>query len=112
MNLRFNQDELILLIVALVRAIDPAMLTAEGDGFSVDFDRLSAKTDFSSDETLLLRLREAGEGTPSTMTLTSSEAQRLAELLNRLEILRSWPADVMAMSRSLRSRLSADPSQV
>ncbi len=37
MILELSGDELLLVIIGLVRKINPAMLKAEGDGFSVDF---------------------------------------------------------------------------
>jgi hypothetical protein len=86
------------------------MLRQEGDGFSVDFEPLSKKEKLTADERLLLRMRAAMEapGEPSALVLEleAGEGPRLAATLAKLEALQQWPADVLEMSRSLRSRLA------
>jgi hypothetical protein len=54
---QFTGDEIVLAIIALVRAIDPRMLKSDADGFTVDFTPLEGKKDLSSDEHLLVKLR-------------------------------------------------------
>lgn len=107
----FTNDELILLLLGLVRATRPSMLRPDGDGFSVDFEPLAKKQKLTADERLLLRMREvmegAGEASALVLQLDPKEGQRLAAALARLEALQQWPADVLEMSRSLRSRLAS-----
>jgi hypothetical protein len=109
----FTNDELILLLMSLVRATRPSMLRPDGDGFSVDFEPLLKKKTLTADERLLLRMRKvmdaAGQQSALVLELEEKEGPRLAAALARLEALRRWPADVLAMSRSLRSRLAALP---
>lgn len=105
MQFDLNGDELLLAIIGLVRAINPAMLKAENDGFSVDFSSLEGKQTLSSDEQLLATLRVAADSASPSLVLDQAQARRLADVLLRLESLQSWPADVLAMSASLRSRL-------
>lgn len=107
----FTNDELILVLISLVRATHPRMLRQEGDGFSVDFEPLSKKQKLTPDERLLLRMRTAMEapGEPSALVLELEEKEglRLTATLAQLEALQQWPADVLEMSRSLRARLSS-----
>jgi hypothetical protein len=106
MTLELNSDELLIVIIALVRRINPAMLKAEGDGFTVDFSPMMGKEELSSDEQLLVRLRTAAEAESASLELDADEASRLSASLERLEKLQKWPADVLDMSRGLRSKLS------
>jgi hypothetical protein len=107
----FTNDELILVLISLVRATHPRMLRQEGDGFSVDFEPLSKKTKLTADERLLLRMRAAmetpGEPSAPVLELEEKEGLRLAATLAQLEALQQWSADVLEMSRSLRARLSS-----
>jgi hypothetical protein len=109
----FTNDELILVLISLVRATHPHMLRQDGDGFSVDFEVLSKKTKLTADERLLLRMRAAmetpGEPAALVLELEEKEGPRLAATLAQLEALQQWPADVLEMSRSLRSRLAPLP---
>jgi hypothetical protein len=109
----FTNDELILLLMGLVRATRPSMLRPDGDGFSVDFEPLLKKKTLTADERLLLRMRQvmeaAGEQSALVLELEAKEGPRLAAALARLEALQRWPADVLEMSRSLRARLTALP---
>jgi len=109
----FTNDELILLLISLVRATRPSMLRQDADGFSVDFEPLAKKKQLTADERLLLRMREAMEGaseqTALVLQLEEKEGPRLAAALARLETLQRWPADVLEMSRSLRDRLAPLP---
>jgi hypothetical protein len=100
-------DELLLAIIGLVRAINPSMLKAEQDGYSVDFSSLEGKTPLSADEQLLVALRIAADSDTASLNIDQSQAIRLAAVLERLETLQSWPADVLTMSAALRSRLSS-----
>ena len=106
MRISFSGDELVLAIIALVRRINPAMLNAEGDGFSVDFALLAGKTEFTADEHLLIKLRSLSESNATESDLDAPEARALGMALERLELLQAWPKDVVRMSRGLRSRLS------
>ena len=53
----FTNDELILVMISLVRATRPSMLRSEADGFTVDFEPLAKKKKLTADERLLLRMR-------------------------------------------------------
>jgi hypothetical protein len=104
----FTSDELILILISLVRATRPNMLRQEPDGFSVDFEVLTGK-DLTDDDRLLIKLREAidgaKEGQPLLLDLAPPESLRLVSTLSRLEKVQPWPDDVLAMSRDLRQRL-------
>jgi len=108
-RVEFNNDELILTLVSLIRAVDPRLLHHGPDGFTVDFDSLEHKEVLSPDERLLLRLRGAldasGEQTSYGLELSAVERQRLAETLERLDRLQTWPEDVLALSSGLQTRL-------
>ncbi len=106
MILELNSDELLIVIIGLVRRINPTMLKAEGDGFTVDFSPMVGKEELSSDEELLVKLRTAAESESPSLELDADEARRLSASLERLEKLQKWPADVLDMSRGLRSKLS------
>src|SRR5580704_4202191 len=111
----FTNDELILILISLVRATRPGMLRQEADGFSVDFEPLTGKKNLDDDDRLLLKLRSSlepppasdspSEAQPLSLQLDGTEARRLASTLARLENMQPWPADVLAMSRDLRTRL-------
>jgi hypothetical protein len=103
--IQFTGDEIVLAIIALVRAIDPRMLKSDADGFTVDFTPLEGKKDLSSDEHLLVKLRAATENNSESVDLADSESELLATRLQWLEASGKWPEDVLTMSRSLRSRL-------
>ena len=113
--MEFTSDEMILVLIGLVRATHPGMLKQDGDGFSVDFEAISQSTSngvVSADDRLLLKMRTvldgAPENAPLSLHLSRAEGQRLAETLLRLETMQSWPGDVLDMSRALRTRLTAD----
>jgi hypothetical protein len=106
----FTNDELILVLIGLVRATRPSMLRPDGDGFSVDFEPLTKKKQLTPDERLLLRMREVMEGATDqsalVLQLEAKEGPRLAAALMKLEALQQWPADVLEMSRAIRARLA------
>jgi hypothetical protein len=104
--LELTGDELVLAIIGLVRAINPAMLKAENGDFTVDFSPLEGKKTLSSDEQLLIKLRVSAEAESGSLDIEGAEARRLGTVLERLETLQSWPTDVLNMSRALRSRLA------
>jgi hypothetical protein len=106
MILELSSDELLIIIIGLVRRINPAMLKAEGDGFTVDFSPMMGKEELSSDEQLLVKLRAAAEVESASLELDADETSLLSASLERLEKLQKWPADVSNMSRGLRSKLS------
>lgn len=107
----FISDELILILISLVRATRPNMLRQEPDGFSVDFEVLAGKENLTDDDRLLIKLRSAidsaTESAPILLELAPPESLRLVSTLARLEKVQPWPADVLAMSRDLRHRLIA-----
>ena len=109
----FTNDEMILVLIGLVRATRPSMLRQDADGFSVDFDPLANKKKLTANERLLLRMRVAmdvpGEPAALVLELEQGEGARLAAALAKLEALQQWPADVLAMSQSLRARLAPLP---
>jgi hypothetical protein len=106
MKLELNGDELLLVIIGIVRRINPAMLKAEGDGFTVDFTPMIGKEELTSDEQLLVKLRTTAEAENTSLELDADEAGTLSASLERLEKIQRWPADVLDMSRGLRSKLS------
>ena len=107
MKFELTSDELILAIIGLVRAVNPKMLVADGDGFTLDFTPLVGKEVLSSDEQILVKLRAAAEADSGSMDLDPVEARRIVATLERLETLQQWPADVLTMSRAIRARLVA-----
>jgi hypothetical protein len=111
MRVEFSNDELILTLVSLIRAVDPKLLKHDADGFTLDFGSLEKKQNLSADERLLLRLRGALDSASVQNTygleLSGVERQRLAETLERLDRLQTWPDDVLAMSTGLQARLLA-----
>jgi hypothetical protein len=76
----------------------------------VDFERIDTKkSPLTGDEALMLKLRavleRADNAGPLPLELEVAEGKRLAGTLERLEGLQTWPADVLAMSASIRARL-------
>jgi hypothetical protein len=110
-SVTFTHDELILVMISLVRATHPSMLRQEADGFSVDFQILDQKQVLDEDEKLLFKVRTVLDSRveePSlVLRLENNESERILSALAKLQRLQAWPADVMAMSRSLRARLTA-----
>ena len=113
MKLEFTGDELILMLVSLVRAVDPRMLQQGPEGFSVNFQALDEKKELTEDERLLMRLREAvaraGGESGYALGIEKAEGERLAGALERIEGMGAWAADVLEMSRGLRERLMEPP---
>ena len=107
MTFEFNGDELVLIIIGLVRRVNPTMLKNDSAGFSVDFTPLAGKTKLSTDEQLLNKLRAASESGATQVELEEPEARSLGVALERLELIQAWPADVLNMSRAIRSRLAS-----
>lgn len=105
MKIELTSDELILVIIGLVRAVNPKMLVADGDGFTLDFTPLQGREVFSADEQLLIKLRAAAESESGSLELAVDESRRISATLERLETLQQWPADVIAMSLAIRARL-------
>ena len=109
----FNNDELILALISVVRAIDPRMLQQGADGFTVDLGPLEKKPSLSGDEELLVKLRAAfgsadAEGNYQ-VELSPAESSRLASTLEVLEKLQPWPEDVLALCQGVRTRLTGVP---
>ena len=115
--MEFSTDELILVMISLIRATDPRLLVQGPEGATIDFASLEQKEFLSEDERLLLRLRGALDQSSDAKTADEEESygvelsimdrQRLAEVLERLSSLRAWPEDVTEMSRKLHERLLA-----
>jgi hypothetical protein len=105
-----NSQELILLLISLIRATYPAMLKKQGEGFTVAFDAVEAKAgSLTGDDRLLLKFRDVLGGNPEgesyRLALTVKESARLVATLDQLESLQTWAPDVLAMIQSLRQRL-------
>jgi hypothetical protein len=113
-SIDFTHDELILLMISLVRATHPSMLRQEADGFSVDFALLDSKKVLDDDERLLFKVRAIldtpVEEPARTLHLDDDESRRMTSALAQLQRLQAWPADVLDMCRSLRARLTAPVS--
>ena len=109
MQLSLAHDEMFLALVSMIQVTRPALLKPAGEGFDVDVSPLLSQKDMSDDERLVLRLYgvlSAGADNPRfTFDLTSAETDRLSRALMLVESSRQWPADAVALSRSLRSRL-------
>jgi len=114
MKVEFTGDELILMLVSLVRAVDPRMLQQGPEGFSVDFQALDEKKELMADERLLMKLRVAvaqAEGKAGyALPIEKGEGERLAGALERIEGMGAWAPDVLEMSRGLRGRLRERPA--
>jgi hypothetical protein len=110
-RVEFTNDELILTLVSLIRATDPALLRHGPDGIQVDFATIERKDNPSEDERLLLRLRgaldTASEQDSYGLELSLPDRQRLAEVLAKLNSLQKWPEDVSTMNSGLQERLLA-----
>jgi len=109
MRVEFSGEEMVLLLVSVVRAVDPRMLEQGPDGFAVNFQALDEKKVLTEDEGLLMKLRVAMEGAredgKASVSLADGEGERLASALERIEGMGEWAADVLEMSRGLRKRL-------
>jgi hypothetical protein len=116
----FTGDELILVLISLVRATRPGMLRQEADGFSVDFEAIARIQSPSAADRLLLKIgalmensaedsqKESPGGSLPSLQLDAAEAGQIADALAKLELLQSWPKDVVEMSRALRARLASN----
>lgn len=108
-KVEFSSDELILALMSLIRASNPAMLRQGPEGITVDFDSLEGKSALNDDEQLLLKFQAALSGPAAqdayALELTAAESNRLAQTLEHLESLQPWPADVLEISRELRARI-------
>jgi hypothetical protein len=113
-SITFAPDELVLLIISLVRTTHPSMLRQESDGFAIDFELLDKKKVLTEDERLLFKVRalmDSADAQPSRiMHVNEDESARLVAALVQLQKLQAWPADVLEMCRTLRSRLSTSVS--
>jgi len=109
MLLEFNADEMLLALVSMIQVTRPALLCPAGDSFDVDVSPLLAQKDLNEDELLVLRLygifSAASEDTSFPIDLSAIERERLSRALAVVESSRSWPADAVALSRALTSRL-------
>lgn len=109
MKLDCNGDEMLLALVSMIQVTRPSLLRPAGDGFDVDVAPLLAQKDLNDDERLVLRLygifSAAADSASFTLELTTAECQRLARALAVVESSRAWPADAVALSRSLVARL-------
>jgi len=109
MRVEFSGEEMVLLLVSVVRVVDPRMLEQGPDGFAVNFQALDEKKVLTEDERLLMKLRVAMEGAgedgKASVSLADGQGERLASALERIEGMGEWAADVLEMSRGLRKRL-------
>jgi hypothetical protein len=109
-SVTFTADELVLVMISLVRATHPSMLRQDGDGFTVDFEILDKKKTLDEDERLLFKVRalmdSSSEEPSRTISLDDDESRRMLSALANLQRLQAWPADVLDMCRSLRARLT------
>jgi hypothetical protein len=112
-SVAFTHEELILVMVSLVRATHPSMLRQEADGFTVDFQILDQKKTLNENERLLFKVRAVldspGDEPSRVLGLDAGESRRMAAALAQLQRLQAWPADVTAMCQALRARLTAPP---
>lgn len=111
MRLEASGDELFLALVSMIQVTRPALLTPAGDGFDVDVAPLLAQKELNDDEGLVLRLYGAvaqggAENSAFALDLSAAECTRLSRALALVESSRAWPADAVALSRSLRLRLA------
>ncbi len=111
MKYSVNSQELILILISLIRATYPGMLRKQGEGFSVDFDALETKTgSLTNDDRLLLKFRDVlgmdPDGETYQLPLTAEETARLVVTLGQLETLHAWAPEILEMSQSLRQRLA------
>jgi len=108
--MQFTNDELILTLISLVRAVNPRMLQSGPDGFTVDLAPLENKSPLSTDEQLLLKLRASFQAADAegkyTVNLDTAESSRLVASLGALDELQTWPEDVQALNRGVRERLA------
>jgi hypothetical protein len=112
-SITFTHDELVLVMISLVRATHPSMLRQEGDGFTVDFAILDKKQTLDPDERLLFKVRAVldspADHESRMLHLDEDESRRMVSALSQLQRLQAWPADVLEMCRSIRSRLTIQP---
>ena len=113
MKAELSNEEMVLLLVSAVRAVNPRMLERGPDGFSVNFQALDEKQVLTEDERLLMKLRVAMEGAgedgKASVSLAEGEGERLASALERIEGMGAWTEEVLEMSRGLRRRLIEPP---
>lgn len=107
MIFEISGDEMVLVLIGVVRRVNPTMLKNDADGVSVDFTPLAGKRNLSTHEQLLMKLRTASESGATQIELEEPEARALGVALERLESLQTWPPDVLTMSRGIRTRLAA-----
>jgi hypothetical protein len=102
-------DELFLALVSMIQVTRPSLLTPAGDGFDVDVAPLLSQEDLNADEQLVLRLygvlSQSGGKPELSLELTDAEAARLRRALALVETSRAWPADALALCRTLRVKL-------
>jgi hypothetical protein len=109
----FVHEELVLVLISLVRATHPSMLRQEADGFTIDFSLLDQKKAqaLTDDERLLFKFRtvmdSGNDASAHVVHLTEDESARLVVALVQLQRVQVWPADVQDMCRTLCLRLAA-----
>ena len=111
----FTHDELVLVMIGLVRATHPSMLRQEADGFSFDFQILDSKKTLDEDEKLIFKLRALLDSPPGDesqqalldLPLNSYESRRIVLAIGQLQLLQPWPLDVVNLCRNITSRLSS-----
>jgi hypothetical protein len=112
-------DELILVLISLVRATRPGMLRQEADGFTVDFEAIARSKTPGAADRLLLKIgalmenpaedsqKDSPGSSSRSLELDPEEARQISDALAMLELLQAWPKDVVEMSRALRARLAS-----
>jgi hypothetical protein len=116
----FTGDELILVLISLVRATRPGMLRQEADGFTVDFGAIARSKTPGAADRLLLKVgalmenpaedsqKDLSGSSSRSLELDPAEARQIGDALAKLELLQAWPKDVVEMSRALRARLTSN----
>jgi len=110
MRLEISADEMLLALVSMIQVTRPALLRPAGDGFDVDISPLVAQKELNDQERLVLRLygvySGGSESTNFAFDVTLAERDCLARALAVVASSRAWPADAVAVGRSLAARLA------
>ena len=94
-SITLTRDELVLVMISLVRATHPAMLRQEADGLSVDFKLLNKKKTLNEEESFLFKVR-ATLGSPvqklsRTLQVDHDESRRMFFCIDRAAAASSVP---------------------
>jgi len=110
MTLSCSGDAMFLALVSMLQVTRPSLLNPADGGFDVDVTPLlNQQASLTDDERLVLRiygvLANMGENTSVSLDLSDSESARLDRALGLVQSARSWPADALALTSSLRLQL-------